>query len=431
MNYTEALQYIHKTDWKGSRLGLERIKTLCHALGDPQKYLHFVHVAGTNGKGSVSTMLTSILSAAGYRVGLFTSPFLSEFRERIRIGEKLISEADLIAAVEAVRPFADAMEDAPTEFELMTALAFWYFRRQHCDLVVCEVGLGGELDSTNVIEKPLLSVITSIALDHTRELGNTLSAVARAKAGIVKRDRPVLFGEPENSVAASVICAYAEKLSAPYFETAPDALSVSETTLSGTVFSYRNYRDVRLSLCGAYQPKNAAVVLDAVERLRGEGLPISEDAVRRGLQCARWPGRFEVISRDPAVILDGAHNPHGARALLSSLELYFDADVHPIALCAVMADKEYDALFSTLAPRLSAVYCVAPKGHVRALKENKLAAFCGELGMESYAFGSVEDGARAALKAATDRSVPLLVFGSLYLYAEANDALTRLLTEGR
>ncbi|MBQ2253390.1 MAG: bifunctional folylpolyglutamate synthase/dihydrofolate synthase, partial [Clostridia bacterium] len=275
MNYTEALQYIHKTDWKGSRLGLERIKTLCHALGDPQKYLHFVHVAGTNGKGSVSTMLTSILSAAGYRVGLFTSPFLSEFRERIRIGEKLISEADLIAAVEAVRPFADAMEDAPTEFELMTALAFWYFRRQHCDLVVCEVGLGGELDSTNVIEKPLLSVITSIALDHTRELGNTLSAVARAKSGIVKRDRPVLFGEPENSVAASVISSYAEKLSAPYFTTAPDALCVHETTLSGTVFSYRDRRDLRLSLCGAYQPKNAAVVLDAVDRLRGEGLPIS------------------------------------------------------------------------------------------------------------------------------------------------------------
>ncbi len=425
MTYEQALKVIHRTDWKGSRLGLERIRELLSRLKNPERDLKFIHVAGTNGKGSVSVMLASVLSAAGYRTGLFTSPFLVEFRERIRIGDRLISEQELVEGVMAVRSAADAMTDAPTEFEFMTALAFWYFKEQKCDLVVCEVGLGGELDSTNVMEAPLLSLITTIGLDHTRELGSTVEEVARAKAGIIKKNAPVLFCEPQNTRAASVISSRAEECGSVYHTVDFSRLSVSEMTLSGTRFSFGEYSDLALPLVGAYQPKNAASVLTAVELLRGK-LSISESAVREGLSNARWQGRFEVLSQDPVVILDGAHNPHGAAALLESLDACFSADTRFLALSAVMADKEYSALFKCVKPRLKKVFCVAPEGHARALNAEKLAAFCGELSVASLSFDSVEEGARAAFAEAKETHTPLLVFGSLYLYKEASESLKKL-----
>lgn len=425
MTYEQALSYIHQTDWKGSRLGLDRIRDLLARLSNPERDLKFIHVAGTNGKGSVSVMLTSILSAAGYRTGLFTSPFLVEFRERIRIGDALISEEELVSAVSAVQSAADAMEDSPTEFELMTAIAFWYFREKKCDLVVCEVGLGGELDSTNVIPCPLLSVITTIGLDHTRELGNTIEDVARAKAGIVKRGAPVLFCERQNARASGVIRTRAQALSSPYETVDERALCVEETSLFGTRFSFGEFRDLFLPLVGAYQPKNAASVLRAVELLR-EGLSIPERAVREGLLNVRWQGRFEVLCKDPVVILDGAHNPHGAAALLESLDACFPKDTQFLALSAVMADKEYPALFDTVKGRLKKVFCVSPEGHARALDAKKLAAFCGESGLSAVSFDTVDEGARTAFAEAKETGAPLLVFGSLYLYKEASETLKQL-----
>lgn len=431
MTYQEALSYIHKTEWKGSRPGLERITQLLHLLGDPHKDLKFVHVAGTNGKGSVCVMLNAVLTSAGYRTGLFTSPFLFEFRERIRIGDALISEEDLVRAVEAVAPFADAMEDSPTEFELMTAIAFWYFKEQVCDVVVCEVGMGGELDSTNVIASPLLSVITTIALDHTRELGTTLSEIARAKAGIIKEGAPVLFAEAENKEALAVISDTAKERRAPLTLLDSSGLSVHGMTLDGSVLSFLQYENLKVSLVGAYQWKNTATVLQAVELLKTRGLSLPETAVYDALSHVRWQGRFEVISRSPVVVLDGAHNPHGARALLESLAHCFDKGTRFFALSAVMADKEYKTLFSTLAPHLSRVYCTAPQGHARALEAKKLAAVCGELGVEACAFDTVKEGALAAFRAAKQEGCVLLVFGSLYLYREAYSALTELLEDSR
>ena len=427
MTYSEALSFIHRTDWKGSRLGLERIRELLSRLGDPQKRLKFVHVAGTNGKGSVSSMLCSVLTEAGYRTGLFTSPFLVEFRERIRSGETLISEEQLIEAVLCVQDAVNSMEDAPTEFELMTAIGFWYFEKMQCDVVVCEVGLGGELDSTNVIEASLLSVITSIALDHTKELGDTVALVARAKAGIIKEGAPVLFGESENREALAVIREVAESKNAALSLVNASDLFVHETTLSETRFSYGKYSDLLLSLIGSYQPKNAAIAVEAVEILNTRGLCISEDALRQGLRKAAWQGRFEVLSKDPVIIMDGAHNPHGAAALAASLDACFDKDARFLALCAVMADKEYPALFSAVSSRLDRVFCVAPEGIARALDAKKLAAECSEFGLLAKSFPTVEEGARAAYEAAVAEGRPLLVFGSLYLYREARAALLQLL----
>lgn len=427
MTYLDALSYIHKTEWKGSRPGLERIRTLLSLLGNPERALRFVHVAGTNGKGSVCVMLQSILTQCGLCVGLFTSPYVLEFRERIRVGYEMIPREDLVRAVEAVRPYADSMEDSPTEFELMTAVAFWYFKDRGCDVVVCEVGLGGELDSTNVICSPLLSIITSIALDHTDLLGDTMELVASAKAGIIKKGCPVLFGEEANEAALRVISDRAASLGAPLTVCREQDLSVQEVGLSGTRLSALGYRDLNLPLLGAYQPKNALIALSAVRILNGGALSIPEKAVREGLKLACHPGRFEVISREPVVILDGAHNPHGARALLDSLDACFGSEARFVCLCAVMRDKEYEALFSTLAPRMACAFCVAPQGHVRAMKEKELAAVCDKLGISSFACDTVKNGAKRALSEAKRTSRPLLVFGSLYLYREATLALRELL----
>lgn len=429
MTYSEALAFIHRTDWKGSRLGLERIRELLHRLGDPQKRLSFVHVAGTNGKGSVSCMLASVLTAAGYRTGLFTSPFLVEFRERICIDLEMITEAELVECVGEICSHVEAMQDAPTEFELMTALAFWYFAKKGCDVVVCEVGLGGELDSTNVIEKPLLSVITSIGLDHVRELGDSIRQIARAKAGILKHGAPALFAEPENRAAEEEIRRRADLLGVCLETVDQSRLAVTKSDLTGTEFSVSGHGSLCIRLLGSYQPRNALTVVSACEILVREGLRIPEDALQSGLLSARWPGRFEALSLSPAVILDGAHNLHGALALRASLSRYFGEEGRVVALCAVMADKDYGALFSALQGAVQSLYAVTPAGHERALDAKKLAAVCGELFPSAVACDSVADGARAALSEAQRCGLPLVVFGSLYLYREAAAALSALLDQ--
>lgn len=431
MTYSEALSYIHRTDWKGSVLGLSRIRRLLSLLGDPQSRLRFVHVAGTNGKGSVCAFLSSVLSECGYRVGVFTSPFLSEFRERIRIGDTLISEQELCEAVEAVRPAADSMSDAPTEFELMTALAFWYFEKQGCDLVVCEVGLGGELDSTNVIETVLVSVITTIALDHTRELGGTLSDIAAAKAGILKPAVPVVFGQGENAEALAVIKRRAEALSCPLRVFSRSQVQVTERTLCGSRFSVPEYGQVAISLLGAYQPYNAAASLCVLSLLREQGLAIAEAPLRRGMLRARWAGRFELLSQEPLVLFDGAHNPHGALALLESLDACFPAGTRFVGVCAVMGDKDYPALFDAVFPRLAALHACAPSGHARALSAKTLSAVGRERGLEATPYPSVEACVRAAYRQAREQGLPLLIFGSLYLYREAAEAVALIRAEGR
>ena len=420
MNYEQALTYIHSVNWTFCKPGLERITELCHALGDPQNKLRFIHVAGTNGKGSTSAMLASVLQSAGYRTGLYTSPYIRTFCERIRIDGENIPENTLATLVERIRPIAERMVDKPTEFELITALAFAYFAEQRCDVVVLEVGLGGRLDSTNVIENTVLSIITGIDFDHTALLGNTLAEIAKEKAGIIKTGRPVLFGGDVGAAYDTVRNVAIEK-NAPFFSVDRSSYKEREATLAGTRFDYSHYTDLHLPLLGAYQPYNATLVLTAIDLLNEGGFSIDANAVYRGLSLVRWPARFELLSQDPIIIYDGGHNPEGVRAAVESIRTYFPGQRVNI-LSGVMADKDKDEMIETMKTVAAHAFAVTPN-NPRSLAAKDYAAQLASHGIPATAYASVIEGVSAAIESSKREGIPLICLGSLYLYEEAEAAV--------
>jgi len=415
MTYSEALKYIHSINWTFTKPGLERIRELCEKLGNPQKELKFVHVAGTNGKGSFCAMLDSILRAAGYKTGLFTSPYIKEFGERMRFLGENISECDLSEITEYVKPIADAMEDKPTEFELITAIGFEFFKRKKCDIVILEAGMGGRLDSTNIIDTSILSVITGIALDHTAYLGDTVEKIASEKAGIIKKGGKVLYGGYDES-AAAVISARAEELSASYKRVDRSTLEVVSSSLSGTVFNYCGRESLELSLLGLYQPKNAASVLDAVDILKENGFDIPEEAIRKGLRDTRWHARFEVISTKPTVLFDGAHNPEGIETAVESIKHYF-GDKRVCVLTGVMKDKDYNYIAGKLSEIADSAAVITPD-NPRALDAKEYAIVLTQKGIEATAYGSVPEALAAGKSLAKKKNTALICLGSLYMYKE-------------
>ncbi len=434
MTYTEALDYIHSVCWKGSRPGLARTIELCRRLGDPQRSLRFIHVAGTNGKGSTSAMLASVLQAAGYRVGLYTSPFILRFNERMRIDGKDIPDEELAEVTALVKPHAEAMEDVPTEFELITAIALCYFARHACDYVVFEVGMGGRLDSTNIIEAACVvaSVITGIALDHTAFLGDTHEAVAGEKAGIIKAGVPVVFGgvhppvgegevPGEARACARVIAAKAAEMGAAYVEADSAKLTVKKSDIFGSVIDFGARRDLHISLAGLYQPYNAATVLTVLDVLRERGLTVSEEAIRTGLAAVKWPGRFEILSREPLVIADGGHNPEGIDAAIASVKQYF-GEQRVYLLTGVMADKDYTHMIARMGEVTARAFCVRP-GNERALDPAKYAEAFRGAGIPADGFAAVADGVRAGMEAARRDGKALICLGSLYMYGEVRAAV--------
>ena len=423
MTYNEALEYIHSVSWKGSRPGLSRIAELCEKLGHPEDSLKFIHVGGTNGKGSTCRMLSCILENAGYRVGLYTSPFVERFNERIMLNNRDISDDDLAAVTEYVRQFADTMEDAPTEFELITAIAFEYFRRMNCDYVVLEVGLGGRLDSTNIIKSSVLSIITGIDLDHMAFLGDTTAKIAVEKAGIIKEGCPVLFGEGDDD-SDEVIRKTAAERHSLCRRTDFSAITDITSDLSGTSFTFDG-RPVKINLHGLYQTRNAATVLTACEMLRDAGVKIPENAVDAGLAAAYWKARFEILTEQPLVIYDGAHNPQGIAGAVENVKHYLtdrSADGKVLFLMGVMADKDYDKMIGMLAPLASSVYCVTPPNS-RSLPAEGVAAEYESFGVPANAFDELTDGVNAACDAARCENRPLVCLGSLYMYADVKHAV--------
>ena len=423
MNYTEALEYIHSVTWKGSRPGLERITELCTRLGNPQDSLRFIHVAGTNGKGSTSRMIASILEKAGYRVGLFTSPYIERFNERIMLDGHDIADDDLARDTETVRVHADAMEDSPTEFELITAIAFVYYKRMGCDYVVLECGLGGRLDSTNVINTPVLSIITGIDLDHTAILGDTAEKIAAEKAGIIKNGVPVIFGEGCDE-AEKVIRETAEAKNARYIRTDFSAIAEVKSDLLGTSFRFGE-RDVRINLHGLYQTRNTATVLTAVDILRESGTVIPEEAVAEGLASAYWPARFEILSEEPLVIYDGAHNPQGIAGAVENIAHYLvpmTADGKVVLLMGVMADKDHDKMTAMLAPYAHRVFSVTPANE-RSLSARGVGEEFERFGIATEAFENLADGVHRAMDYAEKEKLPMVCLGSLYMYADVKSAV--------
>lgn len=414
MTYEEALSYIHSICWKGSKLGLDRTRELLGKLNDPQKELKFIHIAGTNGKGSTAAMLSSILEEAGYRVGLYTSPFINRFNERMQVNHQPIPDEELAALTEYVRPHADAMADSPTEFELITALAMVWFARQKCDIVVLEVGMGGELDSTNIIDVPEAAVIAAMGMDHVKELGPTMADIARAKAGIIKEGgRVVSYGG--NSEADEVIAAVCRARNASLCQPDFSAIVPGDFGLEGQTFSYKGWRGLRIPLVGAYQMNNAAVVLETVEVLRQRGWSVSDEAVRQGLADTRWPARFEVLRRDPVFIVDGGHNPHGIRATAESLSRLFPGRKITF-VTGVMADKDVEHILGLIVPLADQFFTVRPD-NPRAMDAGELARRIEAMGAKATACASVRDGVDQAIQAEGPHGVACAL-GSLYMSGE-------------
>ena len=489
----DAIEYINTPRWLTSRLGLERIRELLDRLGRPQDRLKFVHVAGTNGKGSTCAFTASILAEAGFKTGLFTSPYVETFHERIRVNGRNISDEDLTAATLRVRECAEAMEaeggEHPTEFELMTAVALVHFAHVGCDIVVLEVGLGGRLDSTNVIAAPEAAAIVSIALDHTNLLGNTLAEIAHEKAGIVKKGSAVVSWPQEPSAMEVVEDAArraGDKLVVPDFSLlsvgkvtrgaalltrgtaleheghtpcsdsprcaaelrAEHAVPAQKLQASSSIdahrtpmsqvesavpmrqFSYRG-REYATRLLGSYQPSNAAMAIEIAGALRERGWEIPDEAIARGIAETRWPARFEVLDQPagmPTVVIDGGHNPQGAGVLADSLRDVFP-DKRPVFLVGILADKDYRSMLRAVAPLASAFVCVTPP-NPRALDAADLAEAiretCGELGARATIEVAGDfDDAASAARKIAGSEGLICAFGSLYSIADVKAAFLR------
>ena len=426
MNINEALSFIHKTVWLGSKPGLSRTEKLLSLMDNPHKKLKFVHVAGTNGKGSTSACVASVLQSAGYKTGLYTSPYINVFNERMQIDGQMISDDELCEMCEYIKPFSDSMtDDPPTEFELITALAMEYFNRNGCDIVVLEVGMGGELDSTNIIDSPECAVITAIDLDHTSFLGSTVEEVACAKAGIIKKGTKVALYDCEKSVY-DVFEGKCKEVGASLSVAGFEKIENVNAGLRYITFDYGKYKNLTLSLIGSYQPKNASVAITAIELLRGKGYRISDDDIYEGLKNVKWPGRFEILGENPVFVLDGAHNPHGMRATADSLKNHFDGrKIHFVV--GAMADKDVKGMMSMLVPMADSFIAVKPD-NPRAMEAEDLSALLCSVGAKAQSCDSIGKAVKLAVeKAGKDGIVACL--GSLYFSGEIRNAYLSLVGE--
>ncbi len=479
MTWDETFSQL-SADWKTSSPNPGRMQALLSRLGHPEKALHFVHIAGTNGKGSASAMTSRILTEAGYCTGLYISPHLLRINERWSIDGEEITDAELSEMLDLLRPHISDMEDKPTRFEILTALGFLYFKRHRCDIVVLEVGLGGRLDATNVIPVPDCAMIMSIGLEHTDVLGDTIEKIAFEKGGIIKDGGHVVL-YPQDPAAEAVLQNIAKKRHASLRFVDPSHLSEEPFSWTGAVstsnsdlasshartdyssasdgsgkarllqyFSYKERKHLGLSLLGQYQCRNACCVLEALDVLREKGYDISEEAIRRGMQTVSWPGRFEVVSTHPLCILDGAHNPNGVEALVHTLRAVLPG-YEIIFVVGVMADKNYHEMLRLAAPLASRFIAEVPDcGSDRGLHAEALAAeiqryFSGPVETApgvtaaisralSYLTAkdnqsgaidfSVSDGTGAQNANGTRRQA-IVCFGSLYQVAEVRGIFTQ------
>lgn len=422
MNAEQAIAYIHSVCWKGSIPGLGRTQELLEKMGNPEKKLKFVHIAGTNGKGSTAAMTASILSKAGYRTGLYTSPYIYRFHERIQVDGVEISDEDLTEITEYVKPLADSMAQSPTEFELVCCIAFEYFYRKKCEIVVLEVGMGGAWDATNVIEVPEVAVITNIGLDHTEYLGDTVEKIAETKSGIFKPHGHAVVYRSTPSVEAVYerVCAERDvSLRKADF----DGLVLKAHTLEGQVFDCGSRKNLVLPLLGDHQLHNASVVLSIADTLIGEGWKISEQNIYDGIRDVRWPGRFDIVCRKPLFIIDGGHNPQCIEALVKNIQDYL-AGKKVIALTGVLADKDYADMYKPVMPLVDRFVCITPP-NPRKLEAEQLARYLRKAGAQAQASERILDGVKKAMELAGKDGV-VLCFGSLYSIGGIRDALKDL-----
>jgi dihydrofolate synthase/folylpolyglutamate synthase len=424
MNYEESLKYINECSKFSINLGLERTEKMLELLGNPEKKLKCIHLAGTNGKGSISTMIGQILMEEGYKTGLYTSPFIQEFGERIQINRENITKeevAELITRISAVVEQVIALGyDAPTQFEIVTVAAFLYFYEKNVDYVVLEVGLGGRLDSTNVVN-PILSVISSISFDHMDILGDTLEEIAYEKAGIIKDNVPVVIYPQDRSVYRIIEKIAADKNCAVTYadrgEVSLSRVFIDEDFIGQEIEVNTRTKEytVKLSLLGKHQLMNCLTAVTAIEALIKTGIVISEKSIIEGLSKVKWMARMEVLNKNPLVVIDGAHNRDGMFMLLKSIKEYFEYD-KLILILGILADKEVEKMVGLISKKAHKVICVTPHNERAELSQN-LKKVVEKHNKNSLAFDDYQEAYEEALNSCGENDL-LLICGSLYMVGD-------------
>ena len=413
MTYKQATEYIDSFLMFGSKLGLTRITKLLSDLGNPQDTLKFIHIAGTNGKGSTAYYCESVLRHAGYKVGMFVSPYIVDFRERFQINSQMISESDLCDIVARIKAICDTYpkDELPTEFEIVTAIGMVYFAEQKCDMVVLEVGLGGRLDSTNVIKTPDVCAITSLSLDHTQYLGETIDQIAYEKGGIIKAGAPVVLYPLQESGALETIEQICRERNSKLI--IPNLANTLEKSIFGEKVEFDGL-EFRLAIPGDKQKYNASVAITA---LRECSLELDDEQIVKGLESAKIPARLEVLSTNPKILLDGAHNPDGVVMLEHTLDEYFDS---PVGIIGMMKDKDIEKVLEKIAPKFSKIYTVTvdnPRSETADNLAKTVKKYCADV----HACESVE----SAISCAQAENKDFCVCGSLYLCSQARKILKK------
>lgn len=413
MTEQQVLNYIHSLNRFGIKPGLDRITALLEKLGNPQNELSVIHIAGTNGKGSTATAINNIMQAAGNKTGLFISPYVLDFKERIQVNNEYITVGALCELTEVVSKAAKEvgkeLSDEVTEFEFITALAFLYFKQTACDVVVLETGLGGRLDSTNVIKKPLATVITKIALDHTAVLGNTITEIAKEKCGIIKNGSPVITHFSQESDALLEITKTAEQKNAAAYVVSKNDITDLKVFEFGSTFNYKGI-ELEVNMPGKHQVENMSV---AVQTALALDIPI--DAIINGIKKTIFAARLEVINKKPLVLLDGAHNPNGAEALARYLDEF---KIKPVAVMGMMKDKNCEVVMQMLASRCQSVITVEVKNNDRAATRHELCKlakkYCEDCSVAYDYLSALE----LAKQKSREANAPVLICGSLYLASD-------------
>lgn len=414
MKYEEALEYIDSLSGYGIVPGLDNIRNLCDCMDNPQNSLKFVHIAGTNGKGSTLAYISTILKCSGLKVGRYISPTIYDYRERIQINEKYITKKAVAEGMEYLKGICDSLLSRglahPTAFEVETALAFWYFAREKCDVVVLETGMGGLEDVTNIITTTDVSVITSISMDHMHFLGDTLEKIAAQKAGIIKPGCPVVSACQVDGVK-KVIEETAKIMASELRVTEPKEVKHIKSTIDKQSFDYEELKKIEISLAGRFQIDNAVLAIEAIRMLRKRGYHISDKALMKGLKETRWDGRFTVVSKKPLFIVDGAHNEDAAVKLSETIEFYF-TNKRIIYIMGMLKDKDYDKVISLTHKYADQILTVTPPNTGRALPAYELAKAILPVHESVTAVDSLEEAVEVAYLLAGKDDV-IISFGSL------------------
>ncbi|MFV0364041.1 MAG: bifunctional folylpolyglutamate synthase/dihydrofolate synthase [Suipraeoptans sp.] len=425
MDYNEALQYMKEAGRRGSIPGLTNIKNLLNELNNPQEELRFIHISGTNGKGSTLAFISTILEEAGYKTGRFISPIVNNYEEQFQINGKSISKDNVTKYINRIDDIVKNMEkkgmDKPTVFEIETAIAFTYFNDEKCDIVTLETGMGGLLDATNIIPSPVLTLIAPISMDHMNFLGNTLSEIAKHKAGIIKPGTYVVSA-PQPDEALSAIKEKCDNTKVNLKIVSEDDIKNVRYSIERTVFDYKEYKNLTIQMLGFYQPANAELALEGIHTLNNNGYRISKEAIMTGLSKAQWMGRFQILRRKPLFVIDGAHNESGARALADSIKFYF-TNKRIIYIMGVLRDKEYDKIIKVMMPLASKVFTVTPNSD-RALCGNELSHKIEKYGYKALYCDTIADAVNRALNEA-DREDVIVSFGSLSYLGEIFKIINR------